>query len=89
MAVGLVGCGLVTGPNNWHVFRWLLLCMLATSHIPVLARVHWGWVYYCYCWYRPLLIKKWQKTRKRRPRPLQAPVEPPYVFVCKTQTHMT
>jgi hypothetical protein len=64
-------------------------CMLATTHTPVLARMHWEWVYYCYCCYRPLITKKWPNFRKFGTRPLQAPVAPSYVFVCETQTHMT
>ena len=90
MAVGLVECDVVTGPNSWHVFRWLLPCMLlATTHTPVLAGVHWEWVYYCYCCYRPLITKKCPNFRGFCVRLLEAPVTPPYVFVCETQTHMT
>ena len=89
MVAGLGGCDIVTGPNSHHVFRWLPLCILATTHIPVLARMHWEWVYYCYCCYRPLITKKWSKKRNAYRGFVQAPVAPSYVFVCETQTHVT
>ena len=89
MVVGLGGCDIVTGPNSHHVFRWLPLCILATTHIPVLARMHWEWVYYCYCCYKPLITKKCAKKQIFVGRLVQASVVPSYVFVCETQTHMT
>ena len=89
MVAGLGGGGVVAGPNSHHVFRWLPLCILATTHIPVLARMHWEWVYYCYCCYRPLITEKCAKKRIFIIGLVQAPVAPSYVFVCETQTHMT
>ena len=89
MVAGLGGGDIVAGPNSHHVFRWLPLCVLATTHIPVLARMHWEWVYYCYCCYRPLITKNLAKKRIFVIGLLQAPVGSPCVFVCETQTHMT
>ena len=57
--------------------------MLATTHTPVLARMHWEWVCYCYCCYRPLITTKCAKKRVFVGRLVQAPVESPYVFVCE------
>ena len=85
----MVGCDIVAGPNSYHVLRWLLLCMLATTHTPVLARMHWEWVCYCYCCYSMLMTKRWLKKRNINRRLVGAPVAPSYVFVCETQTHMT
>ena len=89
MVAGLGGCDIVTGPNSHHVFRWLPLCVLATTHIPVLARMHWEWVYYCYCCYRPLITEILTKKRISVISLVEAPVVPPCAFVCETQTHMT